>query len=446
MTLKTYNSRNKKLFLEISSVLIGTFASLVAPFFVMPMLLKHLGPVSFGLWMTILSTTSMLLFIDLGIRNSLLTRLSKCLGKQQLGKATSYISSAYAALIGSAILFIFIVCSIYIIDLNMDLNIISNKNSQDSAIIFICIIGFIINIPISLIQKIQYSNQQAWVCNVWQVTAALLSIITTYIFIEYDYQPWLVLFIYTLSPIIVLLLSTYVFFTRQLPKVKPGINKIKKNVFFDLLSLGGKFLFLSIATSIALNADNIIIANVLSYEAVTNFAIPAKLASLLALLILATSSPLWPANSHAIAQGEYGWVLKNTLRMSFIGVIGVSIFGLFLYLFNQQIIYFWMERTFENQESILVGFIFFSIIMAFCAPYNMVLNSLGVIKFQLFSWSLYLVISIVLKLIIVDIYGVAYISSISAICYLVIIAPMTFFMAIGTLKKLDDSNVRNVHI
>jgi O-antigen/teichoic acid export membrane protein len=76
---------------------------------IFPSALLYLGDAKFGFWMTILSLTSMSLFVDLGIGNGLMTKLSECHGKDDSKTAQTYISTAYVALsfVAGALLLIF---------------------------------------------------------------------------------------------------------------------------------------------------------------------------------------------------------------------------------------------------------------------------------------------------------------------------------------------------
>jgi len=89
------NTKNINLIKGILGGAGGRSVSLLAPFLVMPIMLNSMGESIFGLWLTILSLTSMIMFMDLGIGNGLLTKLSYENGLKNYGNMKSYIASGY---------------------------------------------------------------------------------------------------------------------------------------------------------------------------------------------------------------------------------------------------------------------------------------------------------------------------------------------------------------
>ena len=63
------------------------------------------------------------------------------------------------------------------------------------------------------------------------------------------------------------------------------------------------------------------------------------------------------------------------------------------------------------------------ILLSFVAPYFMVLNSIGMVKAQIFIFAIFVVASILLKVILASFFGTNIIPWVSAICYASIIIP-----------------------
>lgn len=55
--------------------IVGQIVALAGPLIMMPPMLNYLGEASFGLWVTCVSTTSILIILDLGTGNALFTTL-----------------------------------------------------------------------------------------------------------------------------------------------------------------------------------------------------------------------------------------------------------------------------------------------------------------------------------------------------------------------------------
>jgi len=430
-------ARERRLIVGIVSGFAGRGAALLAPLIVMPAMLAYLGAVQFGLWMTVVSLTGMVAFMDLGLGNGLLTRLANCHGRGDMDQAREYLSSAYGVLAGVAGL---LLLSAFIAD---GTGLFSHWLSATAEtpepeferLILVCIIAFGLGIPAALIQKIQYSFQKVWQASIWQAANATATVILTLLTIRAGLSPWLVVACYAMTPVAILGISTLVFFSLYRPDLVPHPAFIRRESAVDLLLLGMRFLMLSVLTSVALNLDNMIIANRLGLAAVTDYAVPAKLAALLGVLISVIFLPLWPANGEAIARREKAWVQKSTRRMSMWGGLFVGLAGLGLTVCSNWIMQAWMGRTFPDQHLVIAWMTLLSVAMAVGSPYHMVMNSAGALRVQLAGWTLYLLVSALLKYFFVVEFGAISIAAVSALCYSAIVVPAAF---LGAKLVLDE--------
>ena len=85
--------------------------AILASFFAIPLMIRYLGQEQFGIWSTLLSIMSWIVFFDLGIGNGLQNKLTESLAKNDLTEAVCYISSGYS-LIGLISLFLFIIAAV----------------------------------------------------------------------------------------------------------------------------------------------------------------------------------------------------------------------------------------------------------------------------------------------------------------------------------------------
>lgn len=426
--IQTQRGRNRRLLSGIATGLLGRSFAMVAPLLVMPAMLFYLGEKQFGLWMTVVSLTSMALFMDLGLGNGLLTRLADCHGKEDTSKAREYVSSAYAVLGGVAavlLLLTLLVGNVGLLAYWLPTSSIES-GGDESQLVMVCFAAFALGIPASLIQRIQYAYQSAWQSNAWQTVGAAVSVLLTLWAIDTRLSGWIVVACYAMTPVSILGISSIIFFSNQKPELAPRPKFVTKESAADLISLGTRFLALAVLTSIALNLDNVIIANQLGLTAVTDYAVPAKLAALLGMLITVIFLPLWPANGEALARKDYAWVKATARRMSLGGGIVVGVAACSLVVFSEPIMQFWMGRTFVNQQVLIAWLVIPSVLMAISSPFLMIMNSAGVIKEQVYGWGLYLFASAVAKYVLVAKLGVVSVAAVNVVCYLAFVMPFTF--------------------
>lgn len=424
-SLSREDVRNKKILSGILTGVVGRVLILVAPFLVMPELLIYLGDKNFGIWMTAVSITSMAIFFDFGIGNGLLTYLSKAYGEGDRFAMSGYISNGYAALFFIALLLMSVLglASYFNYD-NYVLSKITDGDVNANRIILICFLSFCVGIPFSVIQRIMIACQENVYNNWWQIFGSFLAVVFCYFGVWSNLSQSAVVALYSFAPTFAMGLATVWFFLKNkdlAPKVKYFSFVCAKN----LLGLGSRFLLLSIVTSIALNVDNIIIAKQLGASEVTEYSIPAKLASLLGLLITAIFLPLWGANGEALARKDFAWIKKSTLRMSLKGSISIALAGGVLVLCGEYIVNIWMHRSFSNLVEIISGLVVLSILFALTSPFQMLLNSAGVIGVQIKAWIFFLVISVLAKyFLLIEYRYVWIIPLISSVAYLFVVVPV----------------------
>lgn len=432
--LASLSERNRRIVTGILGGALGRSISLLAPFIVMPIILHTLGAYLFGVWMTVLSFTTMALFMDFGIGNGLLTKLSYANGLNNHSEMRAYIISAYISLTVIAFILVSILLLLFFLT-NSNFFYLGLKSQEALYIVFASAIIFILGIPISVIQRIMYAKQQILKFNLWQISGAFFSLFFCYIAVLLKLSSWLIILAYSAPPLIILIVATVIFFNDN-KEISPQLSSFSKEKSLDLLKIGSKFLVLSILTSIALNVDNVLISFKLGSEAVTDFVIPAKIASLLSVVVTTLFLPLWAANGEAIAKKDYGWVLKTTKKMMFLGALVVFLCSIPLILFNKEIINLWMGREFKNQQEILIFLCLLSFGMAITSPLQMLLNSLGRIQIQIKIWVIFLFISIALKLIFLDGSALWVVALISSGTYFFIVIPILIYSILNVFKEL----------
>lgn len=428
-------ARSRRILTGIVGGLVGRAISLVAPFIVMPVMLRHLGHADFGIWMTAMSITSMSLFLDFGIGNGLLTKLSSAYGSSDIDEMRRLISSGYAALSSIALLLfavfgaLMIACFYGLLSSGF-----MGDSSSSSSIVISCVVIFLAGIPASVIQKVFYSCQLVWLGNVWQIAASVVSVLMCLAAIKLGWGAWQVVTAYTLPPVVFMVIAAVWFFMRR-PELTPSFSKVSIVEVRVLTKLGSRFLVLAVITSIALNVDNIIIAKKLGASAVTDYAVPAKLASILGLMVTTLFMPLWPANGEAFARKDYDWIRKSTRKMSVFGGAAVAVAGLGLILLGDQIMLAWMGTLFDGQEKVLLFLAATFTLMAITSPFNMLINSTGRLREQIYAWLAFLIFTLAAKILLLEEGSVWLMALITAVGYMLLILPAMYSASSRVLSK-----------
>ncbi|WP_336987709.1 oligosaccharide flippase family protein [Altererythrobacter aquiaggeris] len=410
-------TRANLLFRSVVGSVGGRVSVLIAPFLVMPAMLDYLGVREFGVWMTAIAITGFIQFADLGIGSGLLTRLSAAHAQNDMSAFRSYVASSFAALLIVAIIasLIGLICLLYL-------------SNTLSPIYSVTLIAFAFSIPGSIIYRIFYATNRIVAANVWQVIGALLSVGVAFTAIRAGLSTSAVVFAYVIvGPLTMLAATVWTLWREEEKRPKP--TDIKMWATIDLMGLGWKFFILAILTAASMNADNILIALRLGEAAVTLYAIPARIGTLLTLIAGTIAMPLWTIYGEAITSGDRTWVWRNALLMAALGFLAVAAAGAILTIGIDFILHLWMGRSFSGQHKVVAGLAIFSAVTALTAPFNMILNAAGQVKPQIVAWGLFVPLAIGMKWVLLPRVGTWVLPLVDALLYSLLISLPIFFLA-----------------
>jgi len=430
--------RTNALLLGIATGLGSRVLSLAAPLLTIPVTLHYLGSELFGFWMIVASITSMAMFADLGLGNGLLTRLAASVAAGDSAQAKRLISTAYITL-GAIALALLAIIWIVVPTLNWA-QFIGHSTGLDSSkfklVAGLCLSAFAVTIPLSLVQRVQYAFQQAWRSNLWQVAGAVFTVLSVYAaaYLNLGYE--LVIAAAVFASPCVILLNNICYYSLGHRDLMPSIRAASSAAAGSLLRIGLAFFFLSILTSLSLNADNLIVANVADLKTVAQYSITTKLFSLLGLAITLVALPLWPANGEALARGDTDWVKRTTRTMVWLSVSSVMFGGLVLTFGRDLIASLWLGDGHSVPLDLALSLALWSTVMAFASPYFSVQNSVGLLRYQYAGWALFALVSIPLKVALYPLFGLAGIPLAGVLAYSMFLVPAAVLGYRATIRKV----------
>jgi O-antigen/teichoic acid export membrane protein len=363
----------------LSSV-IGISASLIS----VPLALHYLGIERYGLWMTIGAVITVLGFSDLGINNGLINGIAKAHGRDDRQLARQYVSSAFFFLVAVALILgaAFAIAYPWIHWSSIFRVRSAQAMSEVGPAVAVITCCFLINIPTGIVSRVQSGYQEGFIANLWSSLGSILSLLFLLLVIHIHGSLALLVLAMAGAPIVALVLNGAFEFGIQRPWLFPSWRYVKPGVSKSLLRLGSLFFILQIDGAIAYSSDNIVLAAVLGPEAVSQYAVPAKLFSLVTLATSFLTVPLWPAYGEALARGDHHWI-RRTLYRSLVLCAGVSvILSVALVSFGTRIIYLWVGPSIQPSPLLLAGLGIWGVVCSISNGIAIFLNGLSVMRFQ----------------------------------------------------------------
>jgi O-antigen/teichoic acid export membrane protein len=346
--------------------------------------LAYLGTERFGLWMTICSLQTFLVFADLGIGNGVLNAVAGASGRGDIGEVRQYIDSGVLLLGTLSILSLLVLAATYqYVQLGAFFNLHSALALQEvRPAILTFAICFAIEITVGLIQRVQLGLQLGFVSNVWQIVGSLLALMSVLTVIQLKGSLPLLVLAFCGAPLLAKLLNACFFFWRLQPGLTPTFRFVSWGATRKIARLAFLFVVLNIAVAVAFQSDNLLISHILGPEAVTQYSVPQKLFTLISMGVATLIEPLWPAYAEAISRGDGHWVRKTLVRSLIASVVLASVMGTMFVFVGPNLIRLWTRDTVHAGLVLLTGLGLWAVIQAGGNAVAMFLNGASIVKPQ----------------------------------------------------------------
>ena len=116
MKTTIYSERTQNYLRQIKGSFAFKLIALTASFLALPLMIQYLGPEQFGVWSTLLTVMTWLVFFDLGVGNGLRNMVAIALAQNDQADAAKFIASGYTIVgIISLVLWVFIFAISYFV-------------------------------------------------------------------------------------------------------------------------------------------------------------------------------------------------------------------------------------------------------------------------------------------------------------------------------------------
>ena len=383
---KKYFSWDEKTILIVRNAFQGFFfkgISIFCSFLIVPLLLSILGSKDYGIWITISSFVSWFNIFNLGIGNGLRNTVARFIALNKYYDASKATSSAYAIVffIAFSIGFIFIFFAYFIEFYNL-FNLESSYKDSINLVVPILFIGFLIKLILNLISSLLYSIQKSSLVELLIAIQSSAVLVSVFFLGRVENSLLSTAIIYSLIPVLILLLAHFICFSSILSKIKLSLKNIDIVNGIGLLKKGAHFFIIQISALILYSTDNYLIAVFSNVENVTLYSICFKYFSVISLIWGLILAPYWSMVTKAIAEKEFTWVSTFTRKLVYQAFL-LSFFAFCMLLLSDVVFGFWVKDILVPNELKITMF-FYVVVATFSAIYGNAINGFGKLKILMY--------------------------------------------------------------
>jgi O-antigen/teichoic acid export membrane protein len=392
-------SRSQKAVKNIVLLLAVNLINFASTLILVPLTLKYLGPVQYGIWLTISSVLTWFSFLDFGIGNGLRNKLSEALAENALAKAKTFISTAYVIFSTGVILFLVFFFVLYnFIDWNGIFNAPPYLKSELNLLIAVVFILFSLQLLLKLIYSVNQADQRPAVNGFISALSNIFGVL--FVLILYNTSKGNLVALgagLSLIPVIILFLVSVILFTKLYKKISPRLKYVKMNQSGELFGLGMRFFVIQIAGLIVFATDNLIITQLFGPSDVTVYNIAYKLFYFIPIIFNVILTPFWSAYTEAYLKQDYDWI-KNSINKILKFWLILSSVAILMVIFSGIIYQIWVGSGIfiPFELSVMMGL--FAILSNWNNIFIYFINGTGKIRLQFYNSILIALINIPLSI------------------------------------------------
>lgn len=385
--LNNQDERTRKAQLNIIYSFLIKGVSILTYLLLVPITLRFLNPVEYGIWLTLNSILMWVNTFDIGLGNGLRNKLTEAFANNDHDKAKIYVSTTYTVLF-----FVMILLFILFFAINNFLNWPSILNVKSTlipnidSIVMMSFGLFCITFVLKLIGNIYLALQKAALNNFLVMAGQLISLILIYLFSLNGKggDLFTVAFIYSISPVIIYLLAYPFTFRGELRYLFPNVRYYRREYIKSLMGLGGQFFLLQIAGLVIFSTSNLIITNRFGPHSVTVYNVAYRYFSVIPMLFSIVLTPIWSATTDAYVRKDFDWIKRSMkkvnklLVLTFVGLIAMTLLAPFVYRL-------WVGNAIQVPNNLSILMAIYTFILVLSLSYSFFLNGIGVLRLQVWN-------------------------------------------------------------
>ena len=389
-----HSRRSKK---AVSNIIVSLFTkgvSIVTSFLIVPLTINYVNPTQYGVWLTISSVIAWITYFNLGLGNGFRNKFAEAKAKNDVRSQKEYVSTTYFATFVLVLLLFFIsVVFNGFAQWSSILKIDPVYDKELKTVFFIVSLFFCFNMVVNTFSYLLLADQRPGLLSIIQVVGQVVSLAVIFILTKVSSGSLTNLALYYSGiPAFIMMIASIFLFKSDYDAVRPSLRFVRIRLIKSILNLGLQFFFINICLILIFQVINIIITRELGPDAVTEYNIAYKYFHILYMLMVIIITPFWSAFTEAYAQHDYSWMKQSLRKLEQVWLLSVVIGGIML-LLSSWFYHFWLKDEVSVSFSLSLSLLIFMLVQTLGAIYMQLINGIGTIRLQLYTYIIFAIIS-----------------------------------------------------
>lgn len=379
MTADVSKERTRNYLHQIKGAVVYKAVAMLASFLAIPLMIRYLGQEQFGVWSTLLTVMSWIVFFDLGVGNGLRNKVAEALAKNDKVEAANYIASGYS-LIGliAFVMWALATGASFFVPWQAVFNTEAITEATLRLTVQVAVFFVVLNFWIGLVSAILGAVQKTVMTALSQLVSNVFALLFVFVLTKTTGASITYLAIVYGSSLVIANIGMSVWFYRRHPELRPKPYLDKQHVN-PLLSVGMQFFTIQIAVLVIFTTDKMLITQFFGPEYVTQYDVVFKLFSVINFAHALITAPLWSAYTDAYHRNDLSWI-KSMLKKQILifGLVTLSVVA--LVALARPIIKLWIGHEFDVSFFLLISMGLLVLASTWNNIFGLVLGGIGKIR------------------------------------------------------------------
>lgn len=369
---------------NIGAAMVARIASMATSMLIVPLSVGALTEAEYGVLSSLVSISIILGLADLGVANSLLTRLSIAEASRDDARFAREASSAWAMTLFAAAIAV-LVCFVIAAAGGTPTIFGATKSGTlpagtTSAMLIVIAVVALRN-PLSVVQIARRAQLQGWFNAAIDIASSALRLVCVYFATQVRGSlTWIVAAAFL--PWLVLDLLNFLSYRRRFPLRSPNLRRASRETARSMVRPASLFLLLQITTALAYSTGSLVVGHVVGLEQVQQFSVPNQMALAAISVLTAATGQLWPAISQALATEQTAWARRLVRQSAMRVLVASTTMAAAFVVFGRRFISIWTHGEVQPQQAIILGLACWIVLGSLAGLVSFVLNAMQLVGFQ----------------------------------------------------------------